>query len=139
MPAGAKQHDASGALLFAGYYFQAWDWSMATNDPYLLRQVSAPSCKYCQETIGAITSITAAGGRLLGGRISTEGLSLSSGTATPAEHVVIVTSSQDAGVIQEPGHADQSVAPQQSSYQFAAYMNWSATGWRVVGIFKVAG
>src|SRR5262249_41295739 len=35
----AKRHNATGALFFAGYYMRVVDWTIATNDTYLLRQI----------------------------------------------------------------------------------------------------
>ena len=40
------------------------DWSLATNDPYLLKAISAPSCERCKEVIDGLTKLRAKGGHI---------------------------------------------------------------------------
>src|SRR5882757_6312243 len=64
-----KQHTSAGAISFAGFYIKALDWSYATSDPYLLKQISAPSCEYCQKAITGLEKVQAGGGHITGSRI----------------------------------------------------------------------
>ena len=53
----AKQHNSAGALAFATYFIKALDWSLATTDPYLIKQISAPSCQACKAYISNIGAL----------------------------------------------------------------------------------
>src|SRR5881628_647561 len=53
-PALARRHDGQGALAFAYYFYEAYDWGYATNDPYLVEQISDPHCAGCRKYVKSL-------------------------------------------------------------------------------------
>lgn len=78
-PKEASEHDTIGALVFAQYYFRAFDWGIATSDSYLLRQISEPGCKACKRAIDAVDASSSGGRHLQGGRIRLESAAIVTG------------------------------------------------------------
>ena len=64
-----RTDDSGGAIAFAGYFYRALDWSIATTNPNLLRAISAPTCKTCQGYIHDIDALAASGSHSEGGRL----------------------------------------------------------------------
>jgi Family of unknown function (DUF6318) len=58
-PALARRHTAQGALAFAAYYYEAFDWGYATNDPFLVASISARTCSACSKYIHRLQALRA--------------------------------------------------------------------------------
>ncbi len=126
----AKQHTSEGALAFASYFIKALDWSLATTDPYLLQEISAPTCKSCAEHINAILDLDRHGGVLIGGRLQLNSARLVSGKfKISSEYQVEIDVSQVALQIQAP--TTMSSAPAQRS-KSVLFLSWNGTGWTVL-------
>jgi hypothetical protein len=127
----AKQHTPAGALAFAAYYFKAFDWSVATNDPYLVRAISAPTCAACQRVISGLASLRSEGGVLRGGRMQLKSAKIVTGTFRfKADHVVEVSLNQDPEVITGPSSAPTTAA-QATKDTSLVFVSWVGHGWQV--------
>jgi hypothetical protein len=127
-------HTMTGAQNFAVYYFKALDWSFATTDPYLLEQVSAPTCSACQKYIESISALDAAGGHLQGGRVQVSGFSMSVGNLVPAEYVIDMTLIQDPGVAIRPSTNPSPVASGGAAIKVTLYLSWVSLHWQTAAI-----
>ena len=128
----AKQHNSAGALAFASYFIKALDWSLATTDPYLIKQISAPSCQACKAYINRLSIFQREGGHVRGGRISLKSESIVQGQGKVKADYIVLTqfSQQPASVI--IGSASPSPVSAQSEVTSYVYLTWLAGSWRVV-------
>jgi hypothetical protein len=129
----AKEHSSTGALEFAVYYVKALDWSLATTDPYLLKQVSAASCKTCEGYIEALSELAAQGGMVQGGRIRLRSWRLLDGAGdVTADYIVDVTYTQAplTRVFPTASPSKDSTAP--TTYHSHLFVSWTGTSWRMI-------
>jgi hypothetical protein len=132
MSADTKQHTPAGALAFAAYYFKAYDWGIATTDPYLVDRISAPSCHACQAYVGQLTDLRAKGGHIEGGRTTILSSKVVTGVfKTKSEYVVEFKIKEDAVVLVTPS-APPSTSSPASNYTTLIFVSWSKTGWQIV-------
>jgi len=128
----AKQHTPTGALLFANYYFQAYDWGIATTDPYLVEQISATSCGVCERYIAELNSLRGKGGHVARGRTDLLSSKLVTGHfKTKADYVVECKIREDAVVLISPSAPPSTSAPA-SNYTSLIFVSWIGAGWRIV-------
>jgi uncharacterized protein DUF6318 len=131
LSADAKQHTPAGALAFAAYYFKAFDWSIATNDPYLVAQISAPNCTACQRVIRGLSPLRSEGASLNGGRIHLKTAKLVTGQFRfKSDYVVDVSLTQAPEVITRPSSTPSTAAPATSDRSFV-FVTWIGNGWRI--------
>jgi hypothetical protein len=129
----ARQHTSAGALLFADYYVRALDWSVATNDTYLLEQISAPSCTACQRNINAAAALRRQGAIEKGGRITRISSRLVTGTFKVKSDFVIETIAKDDPiVILRPSSSASTAAPAVARDSSLVFVSWISTRWQVV-------
>jgi Family of unknown function (DUF6318) len=115
--------DEYGAIAFAGYFYRALDWSIATTNPNLLRAISAPSCSGCQKDIQMLDRF-AAEGRHSEARLSESGASRVNDTLVPAEFVMQVTIDQQADVTVDANGSSTTYAPAVRSAISYLYVKW---------------
>jgi hypothetical protein len=130
------QHNSDGALAFAAYFYKALDWSIATTDPYLLRQISAPTCIGCNKYIASMDAIKAAGGFSTGGRGTLTAEQLVTGDGrVQAQYTVQVTLTQTTQVVVTSSGAAPTTYPHDASaVTNFLYVSWAANGWQAVEI-----
>jgi hypothetical protein len=129
----AKEHSRTGALEFAVYYVKALDWSLATTDPYLLKQISAPSCKTCEGYIKAVGDLAAQGGNVRGGRIEFRSSQMFVGSGdVKADYIVQVSYVQAPLVRVFPTAAPSKDSTKPVTYRSHVFVSWLGTGWRIV-------
>ncbi|MCU1656526.1 MAG: hypothetical protein JWO57_1182 [Pseudonocardiales bacterium] len=134
LPAEAKHHTPAGALSFAEYYFKALDWSTATNDPYLVEQISRRTCQACRRVINSLDDLRAKGQRLLGGRITLVSAKLVTGTFRfRAEHVVQAALTEESEVLTRPSNVPSTVAPPSNATSLV-FVSHKESGWEVVEV-----
>ena len=105
----ARQHTAAGALSFAQYYYRAFDWGYATNDPYLVQQISDQNCRACNRYITTLQALARAGGHVQNGRIRVKSARLTTGQFTVnSDYVADVMTDEEAVVcdlsVKRPQH-----------------------------------
>ena len=128
----AKQHTPAGALAFANYYFKAYDWGVATTDPYLVEQISAPSCSACHRYIARLDALRGKGGHVVRGRTTVLSRALVTGSfETKADYVVQMKITEDAVVLVSPSAPPSTSAPA-SSYTSLVFVSWRGTRWQIV-------
>ncbi|MFN2518708.1 MAG: DUF6318 family protein [Jatrophihabitantaceae bacterium] len=130
--AAAKQHTPAGAVLFADYFVRALDWSFATNDSYLLTQISSPTCPACNRYIGALDGLRA-GEYLKGSRITTISYRLVTGSFKVKSDVVVEFVLDDqAAVIVHPPSPPTTVAPAAKRDRSLVFVSWMSGAWKIV-------
>jgi len=126
-------HDESGAEQFVVYYVQALDWGVATNDMYLLNQISDPSCSTCRDNIDAVEALKRAGKIQIGGRSTLLRVDIAGGEfAIHTDYVFRITTADEAVVIQGPGGARTTAAPADSHDVSLVFVSWVRGRWRVM-------
>lgn len=134
MPPEAREHTPEGALAFASYFMKALDWSAATNDTYLVQQISDQSCSACQRDIAAAKALLMEGARELGGRTRTLEAKIVQGTFTiQSDQVVEVVTQDEPVVIARPGAAPSTAVPALARDTSLVFVTWMRDGWRIVG------
>jgi hypothetical protein len=131
LPDAANEHSPAGALLFAGYYFKALDWSIATNDPYLVEKISDGTCGSCKRYIQGLNQLAAMNSRQDGGRIRVRSAKLVSGSFRfKSEFVVEVDVSEDQAVLIRPSRAPSTTPA--ARYDSLVFVSWRNSGWRII-------
>jgi hypothetical protein len=126
--------DEQGALDFAAYFIKALDWSIATNDPVLIRQVALPSCTTCSKYIAKLDAFDGGTqGYVSGGRISITSIAIARGTSSiTADQIVELTLFQEPDVIHRPSVAPSTETPSPASVKTRIYLSWVENVWKVV-------
>jgi len=138
-PAHAKERTQAGALQFAGYYFKAFDWGYATNDPSLVEDIALPTCRGCKLYINGLLNLKKSNGYLTGGRIRIRSASVFSGSyRIKADYAI------DVGVDEEPVliHSQTGSSPSAASKRYVdhhslVFVRWTARGWKVAEVTAV--
>jgi hypothetical protein len=134
-PALAREHTANGALAFAGYYYAAFDWGYATNDPYLVNEISTPRCVGCQKYINGLRNVRAAGGVLRGGRIDVVDRSLAHGDFNyRSDFVGRFVINEEAIVIERSNGRRKFAAPGYTNYIQYVFVSWRRSRWWVTAV-----
>jgi hypothetical protein len=130
--ADAKQHTPAGALAFAAYYFKAYDWGIATTDPYLVERISSPSCVVCRTYSAQLKDLRQKGGHIERGRTSVLAGKLVTGAfKTKSDYVVEFRIKEDAVVLVTPSAPPTTSAPA-SDYTSLVFVSWGTAGWQIV-------
>ena len=91
-------------MAFAAYYYHALDWSFATTDSYLIRNLGDPNCKACAHFIDTITGLRASNQHVEGGRSSILGTEILDGRSdVVADELIEVKLRQAAGHLVDAG------------------------------------
>jgi hypothetical protein len=131
LTAEAKAHTPTGALLFANYYFKALDWSIATNDPYLVREIAAPSCAACRRVIDGLGALVKERASLSGGRITLRSSKVVTGRfKVKSDFVVKVSLTEEAEVIDRPSVAPSTSVQATKDTSFV-FVSWVGNEWQV--------
>jgi hypothetical protein len=134
LDAEAKQHTATGALTLAEYFVQALDWSAATTDPYLLKQISASTCEACQLDITQLEALAADGAHVRGGRTRIVSDRLVTGDFTiKSDYVVEIVTHDDAIVIVRPTASPSTSVPGVERDKSLVFVSWLGGRWQIVG------
>jgi hypothetical protein len=132
MSADAKQHTPAGALAFAAYYFKSLDWSFATNDTFLLKQITSSRCSACRRYITALDGLSD-GERLTGSRITIVSDRLVTGRFNvKSDEVVEFVVNDQAAILLKPSSPPSTVAPAATHDKSLVFVSWLAGTWKVV-------
>lgn len=132
LPEGAKQHTRDGATSFAGYYLRALDWSIATNDPFLLRAISAASCSACRRQIIGLLKVQRSGTKLTGGRLTILNFELVRNTySIKADYAFSVRLHENREESRTPLSAPSTVSVAHKSNSII-FVSWLSRGWQIV-------
>jgi hypothetical protein len=132
LPAAAKQHTPAGALAFAEYYFQAFDWGYATSDPFLVQEISGPKCTACQRYVNGLETLTQSAGYVRGGRVSLESAKLVTGSfRVKSDYVVELVNREQAVVLVKPGVTPTTAQAAVRDDTSLVFASWVAGRWQV--------
>jgi hypothetical protein len=135
-PSAARSRNQIGAFAFAGYYYKALDWSIATNDDALIRAIAGPGCPSCRLASEAVAKLRARNEIELGGRIVVEHASTL--TSRPRvnfryDYAFRFTYREDAVVLVSPDGSRRTTA-QASRQTSIVYVDWLGDEWRVANV-----
>jgi hypothetical protein len=130
----AKQRTVFGATATAVYYFRALDWTIATNDSYLIRQISLPSCAACKRVIDFIASLQRTHDVLRGGRIDIKSFGQVTGHFNYKSDVVIRVVLEQGSETRQSGSAPPSTVAAAGRDTSLVFLNWTRFGWRVAEV-----
>jgi hypothetical protein len=132
MPDHVRVHDPGGAYEMGIYYVRALDWSIATNDPALIRRISLTSCRACKRVIQQLDRNRKDHATLIGGRVHLLSGTLVSGSFTVAsDYVVQVRVHEDAERISRSPSASPSKVSDAEDSTSLVFVDWTAGGWKV--------
>lgn len=128
----AKQHNPAGALTFAEYYIKAFDWGTATSDPYLVSQISAPSCMACRRYIAELDELRSKNGHVEGGRTTVLSDRLVTGSfKAKSDYVVQFKIKEDSVVLVSPSAPPSTTAPASTSVSLV-FVSWVRGRWQII-------
>ena len=131
----ARQHTANGALAFAIYYFKAFDWGYATNDPYLVAAISLPQCRACRIYVRSVRSLERSGRILRGGRITFNVASIFHGSVRlRADEVIDVSLNEEPVIIDSPAAPPSTAAARARNDHSLVFVSWVRGRWRIVEV-----
>jgi hypothetical protein len=135
VPAQLHQHDATGALTVAHYFFQAFDWGYATNDPFLVQQISAPACAACVRYISTLQQLASSGGHIEQGRIRVLSSALVTGSFRfKSDYVAKVTINEQQVIVHSPSSAPSTAEAPLINDASLIFVSWTDAGWRIVAV-----
>lgn len=135
LSAEARKHTPTGALLFAQYYFLAFDWGYATTDPYLVSKISAPGCSACTRYVNALRDLRRRGGYVTRGRVTVRSGRLVIGEfKIDSDFVVRVVVDEQPVVVNMPSSSPSTAAPALKQDPSLVFVSWLQNGWKVVGV-----
>jgi len=121
-------------MAFAAYYYHALDWSIATNDPFLIRGLGAESCTTCSKFVSQLDGMASKGQHMRGGRAVVLGAGITSGHSKIAADVLIhVRLRQEKGEIVDARGRVTYTQPA-STPAVIVLTKWASDGWDVVEI-----
>jgi hypothetical protein len=133
-PTAATAHTATGALQFAYYYYDAFDWSIATNDSYLIPHISLPSCQACRRLINGLADLRSRGQVLHGGRLSISSASIVSGSFNfKSDYVIKVILKEGNETLEQPDGSLATVAPAADTTSLV-FVSWFTDAWKIVEV-----
>lgn len=121
-------------MAFAAYYYHALDWSIATNDPYLIRDLGASTCNTCTKFVNQIDQMAANGEHMQGGRADVLSAGIDEGhSKIPADALIRVRLRQAKGeIVDSAGHVTYTQPGSTPSVIVLA--KWISGSWRVAEI-----
>jgi hypothetical protein len=129
----ARQHTSGGAIAFAIYYVRAFDWSIATNDPYLIEQISASACRACTRAVDVLNNLRDHGYVQRGGRITVHACGIAEGRFDRhADYVVRCTMTDTGAVVYTPTGETPSVTPPDETYPSLIFVSWIDGSWQII-------
>lgn len=130
----ARTHTDLGASLFGAYYFRALDWSIATNDSFAVRQISARTCAACERVVATIEAMKRKGQVELGGRIDLHDFGVTRDRySIKSDAVVRITYSEQA-VRLRSGDTSTVTMPAVSKGTSLVFVNWASGSWQVAEV-----
>jgi Family of unknown function (DUF6318) len=126
--------DSGGAIAFAGYFYRALDWSIATTNANLLRPISDPSCVECQKFIDEIDAFAAKGGHSEGARILATKFAPAHGDLVQSQFVIQVTLTQEPEVFVNADGTRSTPSPPTNPTVSYLYMDWQNSDFVALGI-----
>jgi hypothetical protein len=134
LPNLVKERNPNGAFFLANLYFKALDWSIATNDTYLLKAVASNTCSECTRAIDGIDALRTRGRLMTGGRLHIQSARLVHGSFKfRSDFVYQVGVRQDAQRVVD-GHGAIVGRLKESTDEFLVFVSWGRNRWNVVEV-----
>jgi hypothetical protein len=128
-PFNAHEYTAEGVEAFTRYAIDVINYAYQTNDVSYLEQIMTPDCQTCANTVARLTAISAAGGRVEGGQMNPEFISVvgpASGVQTAAGVDLVVTASRTID-----GDGQETDTQPDRSVQFIFNLAWEGRSWKL--------
>ena len=134
LPEDATRHTPTGALQFAYYYYDAFDWSIATNDSYLISAISLPTCQACRRFINGLADLHSKGQVLRGGRVSISSASIVTGSFNfKSDYVVKMILDEGSETLEQADGTSATVAAAAKTTSLV-FVSWLTSAWKIVEV-----
>lgn len=134
----SKAHSRNGARLFAEYYFRAFDWGYATNDPYLVQSISGPACGACRTYEKSLRELRRHGGHVVGGRIRIVRSAVATGHySIRSNYTVSVTIDEQKTQLAYPGKKTTTVERALPDLTSIVFVSWRGDRWVIIEVTNV--
>jgi hypothetical protein len=131
------EHNAVGATVAGAYYFRALDWTIATNDDFLIRRLGLPSCGACNRVHQGLLALRAKDEEEIGGRINIESAVVSSNQyKIDYEYAVRVTYHEGAVRLRDSDGTVRTTQPDARHQVDIVFLAWRSGMWRVLEVAK---
>ena len=134
MPAAAKQHTQEGALAFAGYFYQVFDFSLRTMTTKALRSLSSDTCGSCQTHIKSIDDLGAERGHIQGGRIILRSIKRVTGTADVKADVTFLVRVDQEALVEIHANGSSGGSTELTKATNYLFLSWLGSAWRTIEI-----
>jgi len=134
MPAAAKQHTQEGALAFAGYFYQVFDFSLRTMTTKALRSLSSDTCGSCQTHIKSIDDLGAERGHIQGGRIILRSIKRVTGTADVKADVTFLVRVDQEALVEIHANGSSGGSTELTKAANYLFLSWLGSAWRTIEI-----
>ena len=124
----ATVHSQAGGYAFATYFMEALSWSIATNDGWLVDELSSPQCATCKRYLQTIDTLHAKHESQRGGRPIVKSSHRLLGPLPYGAEVAIEYVIDDTAAILLPGNTTSHAHP---NLHTVIYLVWSGRGWTV--------
>lgn len=129
----AKQPTREGAVAFVEYFWDAYNYGYAAQDPSYVQAISHEKCVFCKSTVDSITSGRRKRHTVTGGQVT-----LAEAVATPGDPakglVVNTIIDQGAWTVVSPGGTLVDRSPAEPNQRADAAVLWVKDRWIVRGI-----
>jgi hypothetical protein len=135
-PEAARHHTLTGAVAMGGFYFEALDWTIATNDAASVVEISAKGCQACARVVAAVETLHRKGQVETGGRITVHRYANVVGAKfdQEADYVIRVVYDEGAVHLKQPGHATKMTVPASKNAVSLVFVSWGGAMWKVVEV-----
>jgi len=135
MPALAMMDSAPGAVAFAKFFMQTFDWGYATTSSTYVRHYFASSCAECSSAANGIDTSARAQQRFIGDRfLNLVAVAVPVGARSDVDAAIkvdfAVTGTE---VVDKEGKEVQAVPPRETE-SVTVFLRWQVTGWVVVDL-----
>ena len=134
MPAAAKQHTQEGALAFAGYFYQVFDFSLRTMTTKALRSLSSDTCGSCQTHIKSIDALGAERGHVQGGRIILKSIKRVTGRADVKADVTFLVRVDQEALVEIHANGSSGGSTELTKAANYLFLSWLGSAWRTIEI-----
>jgi hypothetical protein len=130
-----REHNDAGATVVGAYYFKALDWTIATNDDWLLAHLALPSCEACARVHAGLLALRAKGETELGGRILVRAAVVDRASYKIKYDVAVrVTYDEEAVRLRLVGGSTRRTQPAVHGETDVVFLRWRGDRWRIAEV-----
>jgi hypothetical protein len=133
-PSNAHEYTAEGVEAFTRYAIDVINYAYQTNDVSYLEQIMTADCEFCVATVNQLTTIGNAGGRIQGGQLLPNSISVvgpADGVQTSAGVELVISASR---TTDGEGHVRNAEVDRESYFIFN--LAWEDETWQLAEVLS---